>query len=73
MNSLWIPALGGQIYSMPGMRTKLHLIADHTGEYKGLGASFAGEGFADMTFAVHVVSADDFSSGCLPCRKALSC
>ena len=28
MNSFWIPQLGGQIYAMPAMRSKLHLIAD---------------------------------------------
>lgn len=61
MNSLWIPALGGQIYSMPGMRTKLHLMADHAGVYDGLGASFTGDGFANMMFKVNVVSTSDFS------------
>ena len=28
MNSFFIPQLGGQIYAMAGMQTKLHLIAE---------------------------------------------
>ena len=28
MNSFLVPALGGQIYAMTGMTTKLHLLAD---------------------------------------------
>ncbi|WP_432721815.1 ubiquinol oxidase subunit II [Jeongeupia wiesaeckerbachi] len=50
LNSLLIPQLGGQIYAMPGMRTKLHLIADHAGEYQGLSAAYSGGGFSNMQF-----------------------
>src|ERR1700712_5606241 len=32
MNSFFIPQLGGQIYAMAGMQTKLHLIADEAGD-----------------------------------------
>ena len=31
MNSFFIPALGGQIYTMAGMQTRLHLLADAPG------------------------------------------
>ncbi len=51
MNSFWIPELGGQIYAMSGMSTKLHLMADHPDEYRGVSANLSGEGFADMAFA----------------------
>lgn len=51
MNSFWIPELGGQIYAMSGMSTKLHLMADNPGEYRGVSANLSGEGFADMAFA----------------------
>ena len=34
MNSFWIPQLGGQIYAMPAMTTKLSLIADETRNLK---------------------------------------
>lgn len=50
MNSFWIPQLGGQVYAMSGMSTKLHLIADGDGRYRGVSANISGEGFARMTF-----------------------
>jgi cytochrome o ubiquinol oxidase subunit 2 len=50
MNSFWIPSLGSQIYAMPGMSTKLHLVADKSGEYPGSSANISGRGFAGMTF-----------------------
>jgi cytochrome o ubiquinol oxidase subunit 2 len=60
MNSLWIPALGGQVYAMPGMRTQLHLIADHVGNFRGSSANISGEGFADMYFRAIATSNEDF-------------
>ncbi|KAA1337032.1 ubiquinol oxidase subunit II, partial [Escherichia coli] len=39
MNSFFIPQLGGQIYAMAGMQTKLHLIANSAGKYDGFSAS----------------------------------
>ncbi|MBY5972762.1 ubiquinol oxidase subunit II [Pseudooceanicola marinus] len=50
MNTLSIPALGGMVYSMTGMETKLHLIADEEGTYPGRSAHYSGPGFAGMTF-----------------------
>lgn len=52
MNSFFIPQLGSQIYSMPGMTTQLNLQADQPGTYDGLSAQFSGPGFADMRFRV---------------------
>jgi cytochrome aa3-600 menaquinol oxidase subunit 2 len=52
MNSFWIPQLGGQTYTMPGMAMGMWLQADEPGEYFGSGASFTGEGFAHMQFKV---------------------
>src|SRR6266850_4345953 len=40
MNSFFVPQLGGQIYTMSGMATRLHLQADHLGTYAGLSAMF---------------------------------
>jgi cytochrome o ubiquinol oxidase subunit 2 len=54
MNALMIPQLAGQIYSMAGMRTKLHIISKHEGVYDGFSASFSGDGFSDMTFKTKV-------------------
>lgn len=50
MNSFWIPQLGGQIYAMSGMSTKLHLSAREAGDYRGSSANLSGEGHASMTF-----------------------
>ncbi len=61
MNSFFVPQLGSQIYTMPGMTTHLNLLADKPGEYPGLSANFSGDGFADMRFTVHAVSAGDFA------------
>lgn len=60
MNSLWIPELGGQIYAMPGMKSKLHLIADDVGDFRGSSANISGEGFAGMTFTVKSTTQEEF-------------
>ena len=60
MNSFWIPQLGGQIYAMPGMRTKLHLIANETGNFRGSSANISGKGFAGMAFRAVSSTEDDF-------------
>jgi cytochrome o ubiquinol oxidase subunit II len=61
MNSFFVPQLGSQIYTMPGMVTRLHLQADQPGSYRGMSAQFSGEGFADMYFNVEAVPAEKFS------------
>ncbi|MDW2210586.1 ubiquinol oxidase subunit II, partial [Vibrio sp. 2025] len=50
MNAFFIPRLGTQIYAMPGMVTKLNLIANHEGDYKGFASNYSGEGFSQMKF-----------------------
>ncbi|HTY48677.1 MAG TPA: ubiquinol oxidase subunit II [Steroidobacteraceae bacterium] len=52
MNVFFIPQLGSQIYSMAGMETRVNLMADDPGTYRGLSANFSGEGFSDMQFRV---------------------
>src|SRR5262245_6615649 len=61
MNSFFVPQLGSQIYTMPGMVTQLYLKADHPGSFRGLSANFSGEGFSDMRFTVNDVGNEDFS------------
>ena len=61
MNSFWIPQLAGQIYSMPGMNTELHLSSFQTGTYRGLSANLSGVGFSSMSFNVGVVNSGQFS------------
>ncbi len=62
MNSFWIPDLGGQIYAMSGMRSKLYLIANGLGQYRGSSANISGKGFASMTFTAESTSDADFAS-----------
>lgn len=60
MNSFWIPQLGGQIYAMPAMRSKLHLIANETGTFRGVSANISGKGFAGMRFVAKSSTEQDF-------------
>src|SRR6266571_8086629 len=61
MNSFFVPQLGGQIYTMAGMVTRLQLQADHTGTYRGMSANYSGAGFSDMHFSVDAVPAERFA------------
>lgn len=60
MNSFWIPQLGGQVYAMSGMKTKLFLMADAAGEYKGVSANISGQGFAGMGFVAKSSTSESF-------------
>ncbi|SDD96211.1 cytochrome o ubiquinol oxidase subunit 2 [Cupriavidus sp. YR651] len=60
MNTFFIPQLGGQVYAMAGMRTKLHLVANEKGDYRGISGNFSGPGFSDMHFTAHATSEEDF-------------
>jgi cytochrome o ubiquinol oxidase subunit 2 len=71
MNSFWIPELGGQIYAMPGMKTKLHLIADDIGLFRGCSANISGEGYSGMYFDVKATHANDFEDWVKSVKKSL--
>jgi cytochrome o ubiquinol oxidase subunit II len=60
MNSFWVPQLGGMVATMNRMATQLSLQADDAGDYYGESAQFSGDGFSEMHFLVHAVSADEF-------------
>lgn len=60
MNAFFVPQLGSQIYAMPGMTTRLNLLADHSDDYAGFASHFSGDGFADMRFVVHAIAASEF-------------
>jgi cytochrome o ubiquinol oxidase subunit 2 len=63
MNSFFIPQLGSQIYSMAGMETKLHLIADEAGVFKGFSANYSGAGFTGMKFdTIATPNKDEFNA-----------
>lgn len=62
MNSFWIPTLGSQIYAMPGMSTRLHLIANKTGDFYGTPANISGKGFSGMIFTARSSSQASFDA-----------
>ncbi len=62
MNSLMIPALGGQIYAMAGMRSELNLIADGPGTFNGRNTMYSGDGFSDQHFKAHAMNEEDFAA-----------
>lgn len=70
MNSFWIPQLGGQIYAMPAMRSKLHLIANEVGSYRGASANISGEGFAGMVFTAKSSTDADFNQWVLSVQQS---
>ncbi|MGF6174665.1 ubiquinol oxidase subunit II [Ensifer sp. 4252] len=53
MNSFYVPALAGMIYTMPGMQTKLHAVINKSGEYEGMSSNYSGDGFSHMRFKFH--------------------
>jgi cytochrome o ubiquinol oxidase subunit II len=61
MNSFFVPQLGSQIYTMAGMTTRLNLLADYPGTYRGFSAQFSGDGFSDMHFEAEAVPDDKFA------------
>lgn len=62
ITSFIIPQLGGQIYAMAGMETKLHYIADEPGVYQGTAANFIGYGYSYMLFKAVSLSQNDFDA-----------
>jgi cytochrome o ubiquinol oxidase subunit 2 len=62
MNAFFVPQLGSQIYTMPGMTTHLNLLADHPGSYAGISSHFSGDGFSDMRFVVKAVTPGEFEA-----------
>ncbi len=61
MNGFWIPQLGGQVYAMTGMSSRLHLVGTKNGEYRGASSNFSGDGFSEMKFAARVLDQQDFN------------
>ncbi|WP_223548948.1 ubiquinol oxidase subunit II [Pseudomonas sp. A-B-19] len=70
MNSFFIPALGGQIYAMAGMQTRLHLIANENAEMDGISANYSGAGFTGMKFKAIATSQEDFDAWVSEVKKA---
>ncbi|KJH73803.1 MULTISPECIES: ubiquinol oxidase subunit II [Pseudomonas] len=70
MNSFFIPGLGGQIYAMAGMQTKLHLIANRDAEMEGISANYSGAGFTGMKFKAISTSQENFDTWVSEVKKA---
>ena len=62
LNVFFVPRLGSEIYAMNGMASQLNLQADEPGVFPGLAAHFSGDGFSDMSFEMHAVTAADFAT-----------
>lgn len=60
MDSFFVPALVGQVYTMPGMQTQLHAVINKVGTYRGMSANYSGAGFTDMRFKFHGMTKADF-------------
>ncbi|MEM9421010.1 MAG: ubiquinol oxidase subunit II [Pseudomonadota bacterium] len=61
MNSFYVPALAGMIYSMAGMETELNAVINKSGVYDGFSSNYSGEGFSHMRFKFHGLDEDRFS------------
>ena len=70
MNSFFVPQLGGQIYTMAGMVTRLNLLANHAGTYRGISSNYSGAGFSDMHFNVDVIPEERFAQWLSATRNA---
>lgn len=60
MNTFYVPALAGMIYTMPGMETKLHAVMNRPGRFEGVSANYSGRGFSDMRFPTLAMDATGF-------------
>jgi cytochrome o ubiquinol oxidase subunit 2 len=70
MDSFFVPALVGQIYTMPGMQTILNGVINKPGEYRGFSANFSGSGFTDMRFKFLGMRRQDFDQWVAKVRAA---
>lgn len=62
MNTFYAPTLAGMIYTMPGMRSRLHAVINREGTFKGMSANYSGEGFSRMGFTLHGVNQGGFDA-----------
>ncbi|MGI9307788.1 MAG: cytochrome ubiquinol oxidase subunit II [Gammaproteobacteria bacterium] len=62
MQSFMISSLAGQIYTMPGMKTRQHIKADNPGVFEGQNTQFNGDGFATQKFNAVALTNEDFDA-----------
>jgi cytochrome o ubiquinol oxidase subunit 2 len=69
MNTFWVPAMAGMIYSMPGMETQLHAVLNRAGKFEGMSANYSGAGFSDMRFWTHSMDEAGFDRWAASVRR----
>ena len=62
LQSFFIPALGSQIYAMPGMVTRLHLEAKAPGSMRGENSQYNGQAFEEQKFIARAMTPADFDA-----------
>ena len=62
MNTLFVPALAGQIYAMAGMETKLGAVINREGVFDGFSGNYSGAGFSRMNFKFHALDKAGFDA-----------
>lgn len=70
MNTFYVPAMAGMIYSMPGMETRLHAVLNKPGRFEGFSANYSGAGFSDMRFTVDSMDDAGFAKWASEARTA---
>jgi len=60
VHSWFVPALGPQIWAVPGEIQETSFIADEEGIYRGRSTVFSGSGYPTMRATVRVVSAEEY-------------
>ncbi len=69
MNSLYVPALAGMVYAMPGMETNVHAVINEPGNYHGMSGNYSGFGYSNMKFRFHGLSQGDFDQWVAKVKK----
>ena len=69
MSSFYIPALGGQIYAMAGMETRLNLLADAPGTFTGRNTQYTGAGFPEQHFKAIATTPAEFDAWVAKARQ----
>ncbi len=69
MNTFYVPALAGMIYTMPGMQTQLNAVINKPGRYQGLSGNYSGAGFSQMRFDFLGLSDADFDAWVRSARR----
>ncbi len=69
MQSFFVGALGGQIYAMPGMQTKMNLLVERPGRFIGRNTQYNGLGFQHQTFDTLAMRPAEFAVWTTRVRK----